>query len=53
MTKKTDKKESLILTGIAHWTKIAEPATNDRGELEYTMDLQIEDASTITILKRE
>lgn len=47
----TSKQESLFIEGIAHWTKIAEPNTNDRGDIEYTMDITIEDAATKTLLK--
>lgn len=47
----TDKQESLFIEGIAHWAKIAQPNTNDKGELEYTMDVQITDAATRTLLK--
>lgn len=44
-------KESLFIEGLAHWTKIAEPNINDKGEAEYTMDLSITDAATRTVLK--
>lgn len=47
----SDKNESLFIEGIANWTKIAQPNTNDKGEIEYTMDVSITDAATRTLLK--
>lgn len=37
--------EEFFITGTAYWTKIAEPNTNDKGVVEYTMDVSLETAA--------
>ncbi len=44
-------KESLFIEGTSFWTKIAEPNTNDKGDIEYTMDVSVTDTATKTLLK--